>query len=68
MIARKGKRKRRRPGEWEREKDGEEAATTRKLQSQFFTRQILLPHSLKRFRSAAPSITQNALKLNTPVM
>lgn len=42
-----------------------DASATRKLQSQFFARQILLPHSLKRFRSAVPSITQNAFKLDT---
>lgn len=47
---------------------GREAATTRKLRSQFFARQILLPHSLKRFRGAAPSIMQNAFKLDTPAM
>lgn len=47
---------------------GGEAAATRKLQSQFFARQILLPHSPKRFRGAASSITQNAFKLNIPAM
>lgn len=47
---------------------GGEAATTRKLRSQFFARQILLPHSLKRFRGAAPSIMQNAFKPDTPAM
>lgn len=65
-IVEKGKRNR--PwtcGEGARRGRAGDAPATRKLQSQFFARQILLPHSLKRFRSAASSITQNAFKLDT---